>query len=189
MDFDQDFTVIEKAGFCIVLNSKEGEYLLNQDAELFTSKSSNLLVYAESININSSIKIPGRTLGLFCQTLTLTPSGSEDFIIIDVSGANGGRSTAAPVGSGSKGEDGKDAGSVYISVENAMADLSQLKVRALGGDGGIGGSTSDSDKEAQGGAGGKGGNAGKLRKAIPAYMRSTPDRKSYVIVQQQDPRC
>jgi hypothetical protein len=186
MDLDQDFTVIEKAGFCIVLCSRDEPYPLSQDADLFTSKSANLLVYAESIEISSSIKLPRRTLGLFCQDLTL--SGSED-VTIDVSGANGGPATAATVGSGRKGEDGKDAGSVYISVENPAADLTRLKVRALGGDGGPGASTSDSNKTAQGGQGGKGGSAGKLRKARPVYVRSTSARQSDVVVQQQDPRC
>ncbi|KAL6718463.1 hypothetical protein ACLMJK_004554 [Lecanora helva] len=159
MDFDSDFAVIEKAGYCIALCSREEPYVLNDKAGIFTSKSSSFLVYAETIDLSSSIKLPGKTLGLFCQNLTL--SGFPN-VIIDVSGVNGSAKPAVAVGDGAKGDDGQDGGSVFISVESSIADLTKLQVKAFGGDGGQGGASSDSKKTAKGGDGGKGGNAGRL---------------------------
>ena len=158
MDFDSDNAIIEKAGFCIVLCSRDEPYVLNENADLFASKSTNLLVYAESIELSGSIKLPGKTLALICQKLSL--SGSTN-VVLDVSGTNGGLKPAVAVGNGAKGDDGQAAGTIFVSVENSAADLSKLQVRAIGGDGGQGGATSDPKKISKGGDGGKGGNSGE----------------------------
>ena len=184
MDFDSDNAVIEKAGFCIVLCSRDEPYVLDEKADLFASKSPNLLVYAESIDLSGSIKLPGRTLGLFCQNLSL--SGATN-VVIDVSGANGGPKQAVAVGNGTKGDDGQAAGTVFISVESSAADLSKLQVRALGGDGAQGGATSDPKKTSKGGDGGKGGNAGEFWTVTCVHSSSSDDRKDYPVVQQQGP--
>jgi hypothetical protein len=154
MDIDSDFAVIEKADYCIALCSRDEPYTLDQQADLFVSKCTNILVYAETIALSGSIKLPGKNLSLIANNLTVTGD-----VTVNVSGANGGLQPSVVVGSGAAGADGQNAGSVFVCVENSNADLGRLRVRAIGGDGGQGGATSDSN--GAGGAGGKGGDAGK----------------------------
>ncbi|KAL2063762.1 hypothetical protein VTL71DRAFT_5567 [Oculimacula yallundae] len=158
-DLDSDFMSIEKAGYCIHLSSKDEPYVLHQDADLFLSKSKHILVYAECIELSTSLILPGKHIALVCHELRL--SGS-DHVVIDVSGSNGGAQIPSPVGNGAVGEDGKDAGKVFISVEIPTKDLDRLTVRAYGGDGGQGGSTSDLAETCTAGKGGKGGVEGKI---------------------------
>lgn len=160
MGFDTEFTTIEKADHCIVLCSRDEPYILSQKSDVFLSKSKTILVYAENVQLDGSLKLPGKHIGLFCHQLQI--KGTTE-VTIDVSGVNGGPPAAAkPVGTGAEGGAGQTAGSVNLYVESSSADLDRLHIRALGGDGGQGGSTSDPDSEATGGKGGKGGNAGTV---------------------------
>jgi len=108
-----------------------------------------LLVYSEVVFLSSElIKIPGLNLGIFCNRLVLGLGRA----CIDVSGANGSSGTSDHI----DGVGGGDAGSITLYVEDPSPDLvTNLTLKAYGGDGGRGFSQAVGT-----GAGGKGGGGG-----------------------------
>jgi hypothetical protein len=128
----------------------------------FNFSSNTCLIYAETIEITSSITASGKSIGLFCHSL-LIPSK----VTITVSGDHGTVGSNGVDKDGERGGDGKDAGNVWICVQFLPKenDLHNLEIKAYGGNGGRGGdstSSQDDPKETRtGGDGGNGGNGGR----------------------------
>jgi hypothetical protein len=128
------------------------------DSETFGFSTTTCLIYAEKITLKGNIRIPGKTLGLFCTTLALVGD-----VTIDVSGCKGIKGTTSTTAAGGDGDAGGDGGKVYLFVQDILDDevWKRLHIKAFGGDGGAGGDTSASGKT--GGSGGNGGNGGNAR--------------------------
>lgn len=137
----------------------------------FNFTTDTCLVYAEQLEIASSITARGKNIGLFCHDLTIPNS-----VTLDVSGDNGTAGTHNINKDGGRGGDGKDAGHVWICIRSLPGTdpIHNLTIEAYGGAGGIGGngtisSTPDKDKptETKGGDGGNGGNGGMSNQQSP----------------------
>ncbi|PKY03296.1 serine protein kinase [Aspergillus campestris IBT 28561] len=124
------------------------------------------LVYAEELEITSSITARGKSIGLFCHTLTVSNG-----VTIGVSGETGAAGIPNINEDGGSGGNGKDAGNVWICVRSVPGEkaFQNLTIEAYGGTGGSGGDSTISDKEdkdkpkeTRGGAGGDGGNGGDI---------------------------
>lgn len=138
----------------IILSTEK--YTIDDKFEFTTG---TCLIYAETIEISSSITQHGKSIGLFCHTLTI-PSQ----VTIDVSGDNGKAGVSHVDQDGKDGGNGGNAGNVWICVQSLPTEnaFQNLKIKASGGNGGRGGnSTSSQGKKGKGGNGGNGGNGGK----------------------------
>jgi hypothetical protein len=151
-----DFVSYERSDCTVVLSSSASPYSISQSSPLFASAKNTILIYAETIELQSSLVLHGKTIGLFCNELSIPQSVLQ--CTIDVSGLDGRESNPSVTDHGIRGADGLPSGSVYIYVQQPTDNWERLKVRALGGDGAAGGATSAVGKS--GGDGGKGGNAG-----------------------------
>lgn len=166
-----EFVSYERSKCTVVLSSSASTYALSQTSPLFASAKNTILVYAETIELQSSLTLPGKTIGLFCKSL-LIPQSLQ--CTIDVSGLDGPASTPSVTDDGAHGADGSPSGSVYIYVQQTTDAWERLKIRSLGGDGAAGGATSAVGKN--GGDGGRGGDAGEyyalsLRTGLADYER------------------
>ncbi|OBS23098.1 hypothetical protein FPOA_03657 [Fusarium poae] len=161
----------------IVLQASETPFVVDSTFDL---SSDAVLVYAETIQVGSKlIQLPGKNLGLFCNKLMITEDAE-----IDVSGLDGregipkisGPKKDVPDDKKKKGDkqgdkgkddmdndatDGKDAGNVWLFVQDASVEtLKRLRISAFGGRGGKG---ADSSAEGVPGNDGKaGGNGGNI---------------------------
>ncbi|KAF3912482.1 hypothetical protein ABW20_dc0105091 [Dactylellina cionopaga] len=132
------------------ITSPPTPYVIPKD---FNFSTKTCYIYAEDILLSADLHLPGKTLGLFCNTLiipTVDPVTKNAIITtIDVSGSNG---TSNPTDSDLR--DGGDGGRIYIYVENMNNILLEnLRLVSKGGDGATG-----MDNAA--GVGGDGGNGG-----------------------------
>lgn len=131
-------------------------------------RTSSLYVYAENIVLGGTYRgqgFAGKTLGLYCDTLTLI-----DNVTIDVSGLPGsdGLPYASDGGSRVNGKPGQDGGTIDLFVQNNLEQqLRSVKLIANGGDGGKGGD-SKSESISRLSSGGDGGAGGSL------FRRSNP---------------
>ncbi len=137
----------------LVLNTDE--FVIDEN---LTFSSSSLLIYAETIRIKSSVKIPGKILGLFCNRFIVNPTLTD--VSIDVSGDNATGEAKSPAANGN------DAGAIVLCVEDIddavfpqsnSTSKTGLFLRAQGGNGGPGADSSGGGAAAQGGKGGIGG--------------------------------
>jgi hypothetical protein len=145
---EDDYVVYSGKESIIVMTSRDGGFTMDSK---FKFVESACFIYAESVYISDEhISLPGKTLGIFCNSLYLQSSR----VCIDVSGTHG------MSGNSEKdldGENGKRGGSVFLYVENMGSEVERLKINASGGDGGQG---FDQRSAVAGGNGGDGGNPG-----------------------------
>ncbi|PLN82658.1 hypothetical protein BDW42DRAFT_192862 [Aspergillus taichungensis] len=135
-----------------MLDTSAKPYEINAN---FQFKTGTCLLYAENITISSSVKIPGKNLGIFGHSLSVTEN-----VEIDVSGKSGSAGSQGVGKNGEDGKDGADAGTVWLFVQDIDDNATKkLTIKAFGGDGGRGGvATGPGNKGGNGGNGGKGGN-------------------------------
>jgi hypothetical protein len=118
------------------------------------------LIYSENVIITQSIKMPGKNIGIFCNSITVVTTSKQSTVSIDVSGDNGDPVDPVTQGPGKTGNGGSSGGNIWFFVEGLTSQiLTSLRFNTSGGDGSVGGSTSD--PAAQGGTGGPGGAAGQ----------------------------
>lgn len=160
---DDDFSFAETNEHIILLQTG----ICELDEHIIWPLTKQLMVYAEQIHIKSSLRLPGRTMWLFCNKLTL----GGPMISIDVSGADG--SDGIPGADKTAQDQGQNGGSVYLYIESLGQELvlnaainsatgkteyTGLYIYANGGDGGLGSNTVDATKN--NGQRQTGGNAG-----------------------------
>ncbi|KAH6689664.1 hypothetical protein F5X68DRAFT_230280 [Plectosphaerella plurivora] len=127
-----------------IYNAQTDGFVLNAELNF----EDMLLIYAETVYIQSStIKLPGKKIGIFCHSLVIGPESA----CIDVSGANGNAATSSTARAGNGG----DGGSVWLYVEAPTPALrTKLSLQAYGGDGGRGADGSPAGNGGDGGASG-----------------------------------
>lgn len=162
---DNNYAYYSKDNVTIILSTKK--YTID-DKFKFTTEI--CLVYAEEIEITSDITARGKSIGLFCHTLTI-----PNRVTILVSGENGTAGKNGVDQDGGQGGNGADSGNIWVCVQSLAKNnnpFHTLEIKAYGGDGGRGGDSTVSqsgDKEGgnkkkvetKGGNGGNGGNGGK----------------------------
>ncbi|KAF1850559.1 uncharacterized protein K460DRAFT_400616 [Cucurbitaria berberidis CBS 394.84] len=161
---DDDFSFGEISSHLVVLQT--GTFTLDHNVLWPVEK--QMMVYAEHIDIAESVTLPGRTLWLFCNKLTLGSS----MVVVDVSGKSG--TNGAPNATPKLEINGQNGGSVYLYVETLEENLvpittlnpatgkpeyAGLYIYANGGDGGTGSTNTDASKNS--GRGNNGGDPGK----------------------------
>ncbi|KAK6541996.1 hypothetical protein TWF694_007768 [Orbilia ellipsospora] len=119
-------------------------------------------IYAENVILAGDLHLPGKTLGIFCNTLTVPapvpPSKTPIITTIDVSGKDGTRNL-----SDEDVRNGGDGGVVYLYVENMTEPLlNSLRIKSNAGNGAVG---MDS-LTGEGGPGGNGGDGGNIQVAF-----------------------
>jgi hypothetical protein len=145
----------------IFLDVSDRGIILPDDLDLANLPQRKILIYAETITLTKSLILPGKDIGIFCSNLALVPQN----VAIDVSGAKGDGVAPVPSGPGTVGNPGKNAGSIWVYVEQMDEKLAAIvELRADGGMGGEGGATSDVAQRA--GKGGTGGNAGEYPRKL-----------------------
>ncbi|KAJ6261081.1 hypothetical protein Dda_3746 [Drechslerella dactyloides] len=129
-------------------------------AEDFTFDTPACYIYAEDIVLSTDLKLPGKVLGLFCNTLTVAstidPKTKKPVpTTINVSGEDG-----VSNATDDDARNGGDGGNVYLYVEN-MDDsiLQNLRIVSNGGNG----ATGMDNAGGLGGPGGNGGNGGEIQ--------------------------
>ncbi|KAE8155237.1 hypothetical protein BDV25DRAFT_167697 [Aspergillus avenaceus] len=153
---NDDYVRYKKDDLTIILDTTEG-YEIGSD---FGFDTSTCLVYAETVNLKANVRIPGKSLGLFCSKINIPES-----VTLDVSGENGKVGDQKIDADGGTGTSGKNAGDVWIFVQDfEKGNFDNLTVKAHGGDGGRGGNTSGLEKT--GGKGGDGGNGGLVEVSL-----------------------
>ena len=155
----------------VVLNTDE--FVIDPSLAFSTG---TLLIYAERIRITSNVKLPGKTIGLFCHELMInTATGLAS---IDVSGDDAGQNPQIPA------VNGNPAGTIVICVENFddanfpspdPKKKSGLYLRAAGGKGGPGENPLGSEAAVQGGKGGDGGECIRLRCLFRFFVGQNTD--------------
>lgn len=178
--FDENQRIFT-SGSCIVYLYTNSTFVLNPGFDLAPGIDT-CYIYAETISIPYSIKFQGtpipKTVGLFCNTLTVAPD-----VTLDISGADGTENNAA-----GGAADGTNGGTIQIYVECLTNDILQnLRIVANGGSGAQG-QSKKLEKGVMGGEGGNGGDGGTISIAygcnafdigMAVYSRNTalwPDR-------------
>lgn len=148
---DDNFARFSKGDVTVILNVTDEPYKLDNR---FNFSTQCCLIYAESIQISALLEAPGKSLGIFCQDISI-----QGDVVIDVSGKDGDAGKDSTTDNAEPGGNGTNAGDVWIFVQNGVEDtLKKIQIKAFGGDGGAGGDASAADKK--GGKGGDGGNGG-----------------------------
>lgn len=104
---DNDYAYYRQGKMTIILSTDSYKI---EDGFRFNSDS--CLIYAETIEITADVSVPGKSLGLFCQTLVVPKT-----VTVDVSGAAGKPGLDSLDQDGGPGGDGEHAGHVWISVQ------------------------------------------------------------------------
>jgi len=151
------FAYFEDDQNCVILSTDD----FTLSSATWWPSPKRLMVYAEKIHIAGNLKLPGRKLSLFCNTMTLGQRNTT----IDVTGGNG--KDGVPDTTTNDDANGSPGGELIIYIENLTSDLIPdsskdgepgLYLLARGGNGGAGPANTKSD--VNGGKGGKGGKAG-----------------------------
>ena len=159
-----DWATITTAKVTVLLSTSDQPYSITDS---FAFETPVCLIYSEKIKLQNSLKLPGKSIGLFCNTLEIASGVS-----IDVSGTSGKTGDSSANGDGGKGGDGTGGGTVWLFVQNGTEKmLRDISIKAHGGDGGSGGDAGATGKT--GGGGGKGGNGGNL--TLKIYERAVTD--------------
>ncbi|GAM91216.1 hypothetical protein ANO11243_092630 [Dothideomycetidae sp. 11243] len=144
-----------------------------------------LYIYAETIRLAGAYSYPGKTIGLYCDTLDLNGN-----VTVDVSGTHGNNgvpAAAAASGGGKQATDGapgQDGGTIELFVQNGVErQLQSIEMLANGGNGGNGGDVED-DTALRLGRGGRGGDGATDIKAgsIIVQYGSTASRLGVMLV-------
>lgn len=167
-ELDDNFQYEKGNDTTFILQTKS-PFELNSNVKFETN---SLLVYAETIHLdppgNGLLKFPGKNIGLFCHTLSISSKAPR--AIISVSGGNGVNvvSNTSPL---TDVNHGKDGGSITLYVEKLDLALIPTKVdspdgrglflRANGGVGGAGASFHEFGGPASSPDGGNGGDGGR----------------------------
>lgn len=159
--FTETFAEYTKGDVTVILNASSTPHVLDSR---FRTNSGICLIYSEKIEIKEIQPLPSKKLGLFCTELIL-----PEKVVIDVSGKCGNEGVTSATADGSRGENGSNAGEVWVFVQDATKETMQnLEIKAYGGDGGKGGDSGaqkiEQEKSFTGGDGGTAGNGGILAK-------------------------
>ncbi|KAK6544734.1 hypothetical protein TWF694_001419 [Orbilia ellipsospora] len=155
-----DFYTFTKSDITLILSTAQEPYELSQNSPELVLSSKKFLIYSEQILLKTSLRFPGKEIGLFCNKLILA-SDRKGPLSIDVSGEDGAPVSANATGPGVPGKNGGNAGSIWLYVRDDVSPLiGQIALKSSGGNGSRGGATSHGSSI--GGNGGNGGTAGNI---------------------------